>query len=1765
MKAKNPNKKEGVKANNSPTSRGNGRRQTHPPGRGRGGGGRIGGGGRGEGQRGQGGRLNGNGGGQGDKVPQVGGNESVTNLITPKPLMRSWTAVVSSGAKQLTFTPDPKETGKNEGDVGNDTDDGDLAGPVWQVPSPKLTGYRVEQQPNKKEKGSSMENNRYEVLSDEEDEDEKVEKATVVDTVGGKKERNEKDQQVYRQKGRKIELSTQTENSKKNKKKKTTMKKKDITWDEGVTRQLNQQQVEGKSGKRTEKQTITTNLDLNGKKIVEISDQIRRYRVFQLARNLQEEGQVGMECFESLNTLYARTGALVSLATNSILERTDEIHQEAGDVSKMVFEYLSPLSDKCLYEIINDRVGYEVTKRHVENIQQQQKKNTIGQTTDLFCEDTLRELMGKERIDGTEVHSIIGQWMKRYYPRKYGAMETFMKQRRWSGEEVRQVMTSEADHIWKEARLSVSISALQYDREEQLRESVYQIEAQVKTLLESPLHAEGGVYQVRLMKMSSSKLLGHKAAVGLAQGVSQFSSGAVLVFSPGDTVEQVLTRGTYMEEGKQGRPSPIQSAQEIQMPPEQQWDLVLKSGDQNALKMIVAYVIRALPVLSRSTRIPTLMYDIQEPTQEEQRECNQLYQRYGMTLEELPTKESLRRLVLDPSKIQEVLRTFECSEVRKQRIHSHFITSTTPELFKMMSWTLNEIGQLGISLTGHLPQYKYGRGSAATKSNVLTRYTMRIENNRNTQQVESVAWDAMKALRHALEAAGHRCVFPAFPKGELPEKNDVDTMQRTCNPEMDMRGKWKSVDIGVLMSYKRPHRLLDRNHIGLGEPQKWFRWLFNSGVRVTWKDMHLTMVQSAMIVYTTELALSNRDELVIEIDQMWRGNDGFVPPAFQIDMDQVSWNGQRTNSIVIFTTSSHRPAIARLIENMERNEDQMTLGTHPSLYGTRIVPIMSSEGELVNLSSAIEKQKKYLTGTTRVSIIGIDAKVNFDALIPSVTGMWKSEENVANELSVRKLMLLGSVRTKEGEDIPSPVLRCGRTSDNRWTMEGQEPFEQELHEFATRMVKRHLPDYLHDVIRTDSLTLHSKYGPSERANSQDDPSSNGAQEDWPQMILPQALPVQEPPSGIPPSFKDYTDGTSSAQSKGQQVETAESELEERSTQEGNLQLEHHDETGSNQAQYQRLEQSVTILAEEVKKVGEKSEENKQETNRILQRIEESQNKSNAMAEATKQNRVASEGGRLDEKSMQLMFQRLEKTVANLAAEVRQMGKSVDENQRRTIDILQTIDNRQLQKHHEEDDTTGTQTLEGVRQVTDMMKKAIADFQQQVSTVIQGQEKMAANIVKALEVDITEIDNRREERDEAQAQNTWRYMESLERSFITHMDQSLATSSDKLMRKMDQKITNRNRKLEQSIALFNNSLFESVINEFEGPAFDGRYENHASQEHEEEQNRQTTSAQNDETYDKKLGVSEMCEELDNALQNVIGTDDTVRSKRGRDPALIQSGRVQTPTNSCERKDNDLGLSTDPSPQENKLAKELEIAERMQAYTNNQDSPQRNEESTRMEFSVRASKAEQERTDQDDQDQDDKSVPPWMEFSVIARKAKQEPVDQDDQDQDDETATVVQSETSEVGEVSHEVCSKCGLKFTHFHDKTKCLGCGKRFHVRCIAASSRARCDICVEAQPSSDEGESSEESDTESSSRSDSDESYREENKMMITAPRRSKRGQTNRGGEPERRLDSSLQEGSEEKRIAAKPPPKSLSNATTTEHDLCTESLKSEEQDEQDD
>ncbi len=125
------------------------------------------------------------------------------------------------------------------------------------------------------------------------------------------------------------------------------------------------------------------------------------------------------------------------------------------------------------------------------------------------------------------------------------------------------------------------------------------MEEQLTALIASPLNMEqDGSYSVRIVNAFHHKALSKKAEPGMARGIKAFSSGAVLAYGENDTLEQAIMNGLYIEEGGRSKPSPIHSVQEKRNT-QSNCDVTLRSKDQSELKRIVAYLARAMTILTK--------------------------------------------------------------------------------------------------------------------------------------------------------------------------------------------------------------------------------------------------------------------------------------------------------------------------------------------------------------------------------------------------------------------------------------------------------------------------------------------------------------------------------------------------------------------------------------------------------------------------------------------------------------------------------------------------------------------------------------------------------------------------------------------------------------------------------------------------------------------------------------------------------------------------------------------------------------------------------------------------------------------------------------------------------------------------------------------------------------------------------------------------------------------------------------------------------------
>ncbi len=1150
---------------------------------GRGRGGYRGGGNRGGGRSGgRGGRFQWN--ARGNREPRKNGEGTGRNVTPTKPLSQGWSEVVRGGTTHVSITPAPfqlfSEKEEEAKEVNKEVKE---EGQAWKLPTPKRTGRQEEKKQNN-ETGREVQSNRYELLSDGEEEE--VEEVKDGGTTSEKKEEKLNKQQKKHRDSNQNGISKRSENTKKEvkepKKSDSTVKGKAIKWEENPQVQ---QQGGNKPVETATKQRDVAKPNNNGSKKY-TKDEVRINRMYQVANELAEKGIMSADAIYPYMKGNKKTGLLVSMATQFVLKRSGTYDPEDKETVGNMFQSISPVSEEGLLEIINDKGEYPSAKYYLERMEQQQKTGTIGYDTDLMCMETLKALMKRDRIEGAELDGVIGHWVQRMFR---GAMNVreMIRSRYWTGEEVRRIMTCEADDIWQKAGIHLEIAPMSYNREEDVRHSTAQIEQQATKLLAVPLNRErDGKYSVHIVNAYGKVSLSKKPVPAIARGIQKWSAGAVMIFGEKSTLREAIMKGTYVEEGKEGKPSPIQYVDEVENSAKT-YDLILRSDDQDELKKVAAYLLRALPLLSNTaTAYPRMEYNRTLLIQEESREAKKKVHEW-FDMEEVPANLTLRKKVLSPSALDSVLGEMRCGDVESQRIRSHLIGSTTQEIYQTMHQPSTKLKEKGEWFTGHKPQYKYG-GRASTKSNVLTRYNMMVENRRNFDQLEEVVYRAMVSLEHVLEQDGQVCEFPGSPRqGEIPDRSEEEAIRKMSRPVLDQEGNWISFTLTVLTSYKHPQRLQDKFNNGLSSPQRWLAWVYDTQVRVKWEDAISTLKRTAMIVYTTELTLSNRDEAMVEIDKIWRGNGDIIPPVFQIDMEKVTVDNQWTNVIVIYTPAQSRPVLSKLIENFDRMEDQMTISTNPSLFGTKIVPFETEEGDKIELREVIAQQNKYLEDTVRVSITGIEAKANLDKVKPRETGMWKLESGKENRLSVRQLCLTRVVRLGNGEEMQSPVLRCGRTPDNRWTLEGHREYAEELHQFGEVMVNRHLPQYMEGVVNIRSMTLHSAHGPKIDGNKGLNETRVTAKE----QVPPQPQQEMLKPQGEAPRFEGHQADESAEEKPMHSEETIkaiELDVEKLETQS----KEHHLQTSTT---LQRIEKTMAQNEGSTKNYQELKEIRKEST------------------------------------------------------------------------------------------------------------------------------------------------------------------------------------------------------------------------------------------------------------------------------------------------------------------------------------------------------------------------------------------------------------------------------------------------------------------------------------------------------------------------------------------------------------------------------------------
>ncbi len=310
---------------------------------------------------------------------------------------------------------------------------------------------------------------------------------------------------------------------------------------------------------------------------------------------------------------------------------------------------------------------------------------------------------------------------------------------------------------------------------------------------------------------------------------------------------------------------------------------------------------------------------------------------------------------------------------------------------------------------------------------------------------------------------------------------------------------------------------------------------------------------------------------------------------------------------------------------------------------------------------------------------------------------------------------------------------------------------------------------------------------------------------------------------------------------------------------------------------------------------------------------------------------------------------------------------------------------------------------------------------------------------------------------------------------------------------------------------------------------------------------------------------MVEQMDRAVQEVNEEDEKPLRSRGRDPTPSQEDKgksIRTPMQSISTVEMESGMSTDRSPKEEKLASELEIANRLNEYTNPQNSPMRGA------------------VEEGKQDNGDESET-ITEEQVEAEEEKS--IDGVDSDETEE-------------ETKFKTCNGCGKSIKSIFQRTRCFGCKQFYHAHCLAVSGRKHCEKCAESQETSEGG-----SESESSTSVDSDEDYIEPNRMTMQRsnlkwkeastqrpspkgkgkstqkpspkgkgiptqrPNPDGKGITERGREPEQLLDPQLNKKEPDPPSSATQPPESLRSKTTTTSKQSTDRNEREEPDNQDD
>lgn len=1059
----------GSNAWTSPVGRGGGYHHNRGGGRFRSrGGGRGGGRGNGGyGGRGYGGGRDGYGGGTGRGVytpkKRSGGGGEATTTKAPKsqvsfvPLPPSLQGI--TGTKN-----DEKQGGSNEGE--------------WkkvELRSPVMHGHHKAHGNGRNASGEQK--NPFEILTDDEEEMEapavegaeevKAEPAKKKEPVEPSKKKGKKKKKKNTKKSQ-SERKSEKEEAMESKVGNGAPHLKDTAFEQGLESESSSIKKKGNyASQKQSGKTIETENDV---------DEATIHLSLRVTRELRKDGRVTERTLRHLSD-DDKDNVLVSAAIAAYIDRFGEFAPSPSDL----LPYFSTLKDETLYAAIND-YQKKLVAFHSGEILRQEESQMIGKETELLDVQQLSPLVKQEQVGGDKVAEVLKEWIQRNY-RQSEKLLQYLRSRSWNGPEILDII-AESDEVWGGNGLTLQHKKILYYDEQLLVTNSIKVNKKVSKMRQSKINPNSdGTYTITIKNASSTPLKWVKPAECLQQGVTGFNAGPCISMGPSTTFDS-LDGASYQLKGKQ-RPLEELATVEVSQNREGKYNIHINSKNVADVKHVASYVYRFLPLfVSRVPPESTLEYNNFLPPLR-RTEDKLLCELYGMSTQECSGRD-LRTEAL--TKADMVADKLGLNKVGRTSFLSFLAEQPPRELSRIFVSPL-DFKEITYANVPHPPIAKYGKVSVPTQSNMITYYEMQVirksgvgDDTNSVASADDVAFHVMKELHTMLTGVEHHCSFPPFQDG-CPDQNDMETIRRLSPRIFDKNGQWESMRILVRMSYMAQDRLLQRNNIGIADPARWFRLVLQNGFHIKWVLHPFTLLPTIMILYSTRVSRSNRDAVVVEILGHLFKVMNVTPPPINIDYVKVTHRIKAghtvsTDAMVIHTEREYQQRLLRVVPALDRLMSEATIETHPNTFGCVAVAMVNENGEAEDISEAIRKQQQYFQEIRYGDITGIESHVNLTNVVPTYTGM--SEDT--NSLSIQDIIMQGIVRTSDGTDIKSPIVRVGRIG-SRVRLEFHANYEKEANQYADTLVRNYFPQMFQGINHSNLRYVPSGKEPERKRES----------------------------------------------------------------------------------------------------------------------------------------------------------------------------------------------------------------------------------------------------------------------------------------------------------------------------------------------------------------------------------------------------------------------------------------------------------------------------------------------------------------------------------------------------------------------------------------------------------------------------------------------------------------------------------------------------------